>query len=712
MSVGLLGEIWDSHFLVQPLRESFFPQFPFSSVEVLMYRLSTDVGGTFTDGVLLDEKSGKIKISKVLTTPANPAIGTMESIVKFGVGLEEVSFLVHGTTVVINALLEGKGAKTALITTEGFRDILEIGRSNRLEMYDALYKRRDPLVPRHLRFGIRERINAAGEILAPLDLQAMDPIIAEIKRQGVEAVAVCLLNAYSNPAHEEEIGRYLQKCCPEIIFSLSNNITRRYYEYERMSTTVQNAYVMPVVKSYLQSLEDQLVGRNYKNVLQIMQSNGGVMTSGVARTIPIGMVESGPAAGAMGASSLAGLIGYKNVISYDMGGTTAKTAIITGGLPETTESYAVEERPILLPVVDLREIGAGGGSIAWIDEAGALHVGPQSSGADPGPACYERGGTEPTVTDANLHLGFLNPQNFLGGEMEIDAKLAEKAIGKIARHYKISPDEAAYGIIKIVNTNMSALLQSMTVKRGYDPREFALVAYGGAGPLHASAIAQELGIPTIIVPMNSGVFSAWGMLMADLRHDFALTHIKPIQEAEVPQINQMFKNLGDRLREIFKQENVTEKNIRITYQMDLRYIGQEHTLSVVVPSQFTLADKAKASKAFDKLHYATYGHNAPEENKEVVSIRAIGIGKVNKPSLQSISLGKKKPTPQAHTGERSVYRGEGRKEKFQIYRRERLLANNVIVGPAVIEEVTATTVVENNQICTVDQFGNLILTLR
>ncbi|MGA2505619.1 MAG: hydantoinase/oxoprolinase family protein [Anaerolineales bacterium] len=677
-----------------------------------MYRLSTDVGGTFTDGVLLDEMTGQIKISKVLTTPANPAIGTIESIAKFGVGLDEVSFLVHGTTVVINALLESKGAKTALITTEGFRDILEVGRSNRLEMYDALYKRKDPLVPRNLRFGIKERINAAGEILMPLDIQAMDQIITEMKRQKVEAVAVCLLNAYSNPIHEEEIGQYLQKHYPETIFSLSNNITRRYYEYERMSTTVQNAYVMPVVKTYLQSLEDQLVSRDYKNVLQIMQSNGGVMTSGVARTIPIGMVESGPAAGAMGASSLAGLIGYKNVISYDMGGTTAKTAIITGGMPETTESYSVEERPILLPVVDLREIGAGGGSIAWVDEAGALHVGPQSSGADPGPACYKHGGSEPTVTDANLYLGFLNPQNFLGGEMEIDTDLAQKAIGKIAKYYNISLHEAAYGIIKIVNTNMAALLQSMTVKRGYDPRDFSLVAYGGAGPLHAAAIAQELGIPTIIVPMNSGVFSAWGMLMADLRHDFALTTIKPIKDADVTQINEMFRDLGERLHEIFKQENVAAKNIKMTYQMDLRYLGQEHTLSVIVPSHFTEPAKVTASKAFDDLHYANYGHNAPEENKEVVSIRAIGIGKVNKPSLQAIESGRKKPVLAAQTGERAVYRGKGRKEQFRIFRREKLLANNVIEGPAVIEEVTATTVVENNQVCTVDQYGNLIINLK
>jgi N-methylhydantoinase A len=491
---------------------------------------------------------------------------------------------------------------------------------------------------------------------------------------------------------------------------LSHQITRRYYEYERTSTTVQNAYVMPVVRTYLRSLEQELAGRRFQNVLQIMQSNGGVMTSVVAGDIPIGMVESGPAAGAIGAAALAGLTGHKNVISYDMGGTTAKTAIIVRGMPETTDSYAVNERPILLPVVDLREIGAGGGSIAWIDVAGALHVGPQSAGADPGPACYMRGGAQPTVTDANLQVGLLNPDYFLGGEMEIDPARARQAMVPIAEAYDISVDEAALGIIKIVNTNMAALLQSMTVKRGYDPREFALVAYGGAGPLHAAAIAQEMNIPTIIVPMNSGVFSAWGMLMADLRHDFALTHIQGIADIEVDRLNAMFRDLAGRLHEIFRLENVAPEDIAVTYELDLRYLGQEHTLSVAVPSPFTEADKAAAATAFDDLHRATYGHNAPEEPKVMVSLKAIGIGQVRKPALKTIVAGSATPPAKALTGRRPVYRGGGRYEEFDIFRRERLLAGNVIHGPAVIEEVTATTVIENDHACTVDPYGNLIIT--
>ncbi|MGQ9599265.1 MAG: hydantoinase/oxoprolinase family protein [Anaerolineae bacterium] len=675
-----------------------------------MYRLSSDVGGTFTDGVLLDETTGELEISKVLTTPANPALGTIECIQRFGVSLDEVSFLVHGTTVVINALIEGKGAKTALITTDGFRDVLEIGRSNRLEMYDALYKKPEPLIPRYLRYGVRERIDAAGQVLIPLHMDDLERVIQDMKKHQVEAVAVCLLNAYANPRHEEEIGQFLQEHLPGAVYSLSHLITRRYYEYERTSTTVQNAYVMPVVGRYLQSLEEELAARRFQNVLQIMQSNGGVMTSAIARQMPIAMVESGPAAGAIGAAVLAEQIGYSNAISYDMGGTTAKTAIITRGMPETTDSYAVEERPILLPVVDLKEIGAGGGSIAWIDEAGALHVGPQSAGADPGPACYMRGGTEPTVTDANLYLGLLNPEYFLGGRMEIDPGRAHAAIRRIADYYGISVDEAALGIIKIVNTNMSALLQSVTIKRGYDPREFALVAFGGAGPLHAAAIAQELNIPTIIVPMNSGTFSAWGMLMADLRHDFALTHIRPMEEVQVEEVQAMFRDLEARLAEIFRQENVADSDISVTHELDLRYLGQEHTLSVTVPRNFTEADKTLATKAFDELHYAIYGHNAPEEPKVMVSLKAIGIGKVKKPTLKAIPKGGPTPEPEALTGQRRVYRGNGHYEPFAIFRRERLLASNVIAGPAVIEEATATTVVERDQACTVDTYGNLILT--
>ena len=676
-----------------------------------MYRLSTDVGGTFTDGVLLDEETGKITASKVSSTPENPAIGTIEGIEQFAVPLREVSFLSHGTTVVINALIEGKGAKTALVTTRGFRDVLEIGRSNRTEMYDALYSKPQPLVPRYLRLEVGERIDADGAVLEPLDLDELDGMIELLKREKVESVAVCLLNAYANPRHEVEIGKFLRERLPGAAVSLSHLITRRYYEFERTSTTTQNAYVMPVVRRYLNDLEEDLKGRQFGQVLQIMQSNGGVMAASVARDIPIAMVESGPAGGAIGAAQLAKLSGFENVISYDMGGTTAKTSIITGGLPETTEQYAVEGRPILLPVVDLREIGAGGGSIAWIDEAGAMHVGPQSAGAAPGPACYQRGGSEPTVTDANLELGILDPEYFLGGQMEISKRLGHGAIKTVADHFDLSVDEAALGIIKIVNTNMSGLLQSMTVKRGYDPREFVMVAFGGAGPIHATAIARELRIPTVIVPPYSGVFSAWGMLMADLRHDLSQTHIAPLDGADVDELAGIFEELESRVARIFEQERIEADRITVSYQVDLRYLGQEHTLAIDAPRPITAAAKASLAQRFDETHLRVYGHNAPQERKEIVSLKVIGIGNVRKPVLERIEAGGEAPPDAARLGTRDVYVGNGRSQAFSIFRRDWLLAGNRIPGPAVIEEITATTVVEPNQTCRVDAYGTLTISL-
>jgi N-methylhydantoinase A len=676
-----------------------------------MYRVSTDVGGTFTDGVLLDEKTGKIAISKVSSTPHNPAIGTIECIGKFDKPLCDASFLSHGTTVVINALIEGKGAKTALVTTEGFRDVLEIGRCNRTEMYDALYRKPRPLVPRHLRLEVHERIDADGKVVRPLATADLERVLGVLEREKVESVAVCLLNAYANPKHEAGIGAFLQQRLPGVAVSLSHLITRRYYEFERTSTTVQNAYVMPVVRTYLNDLEDELRGRGFGQILQIMQSNGGVMAASVAREMPIAMVESGPAGGAIGAAQLAKLVGFENVISYDMGGTTAKTSIITHGLPEAAEQYVVEGRPILLPVVDLREIGAGGGSIAWIDEAGAMHVGPQSAGAQPGPACYMRGGKEPTVTDANLQLGILDPGYFLGGEMQISKSLAEQAIRGMADHFDLSVDEAALGIVKIVNTNMSGLLQSMTVKRGYDPREFVMVAFGGAGPIHAAAIAKELLIPTVIVPPYSGVFSAWGMLMADLRHDLEQTYIAPLVGASPAELNGVFRSLEERIRGVFEKEEIEDSRITVSYVVDLRYTGQEHTLAVAAAAPVTESSKALLAASFDETHLRVYGHNAPDEPKEVVSLKVIGIGNVNKPLLEKIPVGKPTPLAAARMGERKVYVGNGRYQSFAVLRRERLLSDNVVAGPALIEEATATTAVETGQSCRVDEYGNLIVSL-
>ena len=674
-----------------------------------MYRLSTDVGGTFTDGVLLDTQTGGVILSKVLSTPSNPATGTVECIEQFHVSLKEVESLCHGTTVVINALIEGTGARVGLITTSGFKDVLEIGRGNRVEMYDPLYEKPKPQVPRYLRLEAKERIDAQGNILIPLDEDGVVEAAKLFQQEGVEAIAVCLLNSYTNPKHEDDIGRLIAEYCKDIPVSLSHNITQRYYEYERMSTTVQNAYVMPLVRGYLRSLEKNLLECGFQKPLQIMQSSGGIMLSNVAADIPIAMVESGPASGAIGAARIGEMVGFSNVISYDMGGTTAKVALITDSLPETTDQYVVEGRPILLPVIDLREIGAGGGSIAWVDQAGALHVGPKSAGAAPGPACYMRGGKEPTVTDANLVIGTLDPSFFLGGEMKILPDLAEKAIGKIGEHYEMTVDDAALGIIEIVNTNMSGLLQSMTVKKGYDPRDFALVAYGGGGPTHSCAIAKELSIPTVVVPPLPGVFSAWGMMLSDMRHDFTKTCIARIDKVDLKTIREIYTDLESKIKGLFAREQVPSENISLLYEMDMRYHGQEHTLCISVSPTMTVQAKDSVSKQFDEIHHRTYGHSSPGDPKEVVSLRVTGIGSVQKPKLVTIPSGGRKALGEARLGPRRVYQGRGQYEEFSIYRRESLLAGNVILGPAIIEERTSTTVLQPGDECLVDKYGSLVI---
>jgi len=675
-----------------------------------MYRLSTDVGGTFTDAILFEELSGKIQVSKVSSTPRNPAIGAINSLDDFAISFEDISQLIHGTTIVINTLIQKAGVKTALITTKGFRDVLEIGRGNRTQMYDCLYKKPALLIPRRLILEAEERISAKGDILIPLDARNIDEVVAFLQEENVQSVAVCLFNAYCNPQHEKELGKLLNQLLPQASVTLSHLITRRYYEYERTSTAVQNAYVMPVVKDYLHELEGQLTKRGLHTSLQIMQSNGGVMSSHVASERPISMVESGPVAGSIGAAALGRYLGYLDLVTYDMGGTTAKVSIVREGSPEMMEQYQIEGRPIFLPVVDIREIGAGGGSIAWIDEAGGLHVGPQSAGAEPGPACYLRGGLEPTVTDANLHLGILDQNYFLGGEMKISADLSSKALSKIGHYFNISVDEAALEIITIVNTNMSGLLRSMTIERGYDPREFTLVSFGGAGPTHATAVAEELGIPRVIVPLYPGVFSAWGMVTADVRHDFSMTYINLLHDSEPQEINYLFEQLEYQIRELFEQERVPDENVTMLHTIDMRYFGQQHALSVEAPAPITESTKAILKARFDDLHYQLYSQNSPGEPKEIVSLNVAGIGKVTKPTLQAIPEGGEIPPASSLVGKREIYSGNSKRDSFAVYRREKLCSGNVLRGPAIIEEPTSTTVLgSDDHVCTVDAYGNLII---
>lgn len=678
----------------------------------MTYRIATDVGGTFTDAVLLDEVSGAVKFEKVPTTSRDFSQGTMNATDGFKVLLGEATFFVHGTTVAINILIEEKGAKTGLITTWGFRDIAEIGRSNRPNMYDPLYQKPKPFIERFLRLEVDERVSYDGRIIKPLNEMHVNEALKKLKENNAQSVAVCLFNSYANPFHEIRIGQILKESFPEASVSLSHLITREYREYERTSTTILNAYVMPIVERYLRNMEQRLIRRGFTHDLLIMQSNGGMMTSTTAMQQPVNMVESGPASGAIGAAVLGKRIGYLNLISYDMGGTTAKTALIENGAPRTTTEYKIKGHPLRIPIIDLLEVGAGGGSIAWIDSAGGLHVGPKSAGAEPGPACYGIGGVEPTVTDANLLLGRLNPKYFLGGRMKIYPNLAKAAVQKIAEFYKMDLTDAAHGIIKIVNANMAELLRAMTIRRGYDPRDFVAVAFGGAGPGHIDALAQELKISKIVIPPVPGNFSAWGMLMTDLRHDFIQTFVKPISEAETGQLNEMYLALEKRGTEVLKHEGVSESNIQLVRAIDIRYLGQEHTLTVPIRGGIITEDeKELVCKSFDELHERTYHHSAPQEPKEIVNLRLVAIGVVKKPFLRKIKSGQEEPPIDAIKEKRAVYFEEEGFVDCPIYERERLLSGNLVNGPAVIEEPTSTTLIHPTQKLTVDLYGNLIISL-
>jgi N-methylhydantoinase A len=502
-------------------------------------RVATDIGGTFTDLVYLDEQSGRVGTAKVDTTPPDFERGVLDVMQKAELDPKAIEFFVHGTTVIINAITERTGAKTALITTKGFRDVLEITRANRPDIYNFYYTKPKPFVPRYLREEVTERVNYKGEILTPLDEGEVRRVVEQLRKEGVEAIAVCFLHSYSNPEHETRCGKLIRELWPEVSVTLSHEVTKEWREYERTSTTVLNSYVKPIAGRYLDLLEQRLRREGVPGSLYLMQSNGGTATFAAAKRSPIAVVESGPVAGVLGSQALGELLGEKNLISFDMGGTTAKCSLIEDGQVKVTTEYRIERTrtrpgyPIKVPVVDIVEIGAGGGSIAWLDAVGALHVGPKSAGAQPGPACYGRGGEEPTVTDANVLVGRINPEYFLGGEIPLDVERARRAMTKISQPLGVEVEEAALGVIQLANANMVNALKLISLYRGYDPRDFTLVAFGGAGPMHAAALAKELSVKRVLIPPNPAVFSAWGMLGTDLRYDIVQTRIGRLDQADL-----------------------------------------------------------------------------------------------------------------------------------------------------------------------------------
>lgn len=678
--------------------------------------IGVDIGGTFTD--LVGYMNGRIITSKTSTVPADPTRGIAKSLELAGCDTGAVDEILHGSTVAINTVLERKGARTALLTTAGFRDVYAIGRSNRIEAFNLFFERPAPLVARNMTFEIRERILANGEVLEPLDERTVDAAVDGLKAAGCEAVAVCLLHAYINPEHERRIGSILREKCPGLFVTLSHEILREYREYERTSTTVLNAFVGPRVGGYLRRLESHLRDADFKGKVHMMRSNGGVMSLRLAQEQPVSMMESGPVAGMIAAGRLAKALGFERCVGFDMGGTTAKSSLLTNGAPAIEMGYviggAASGQPMQLPVVDIVEVGAGGGSIAWVDKIGALHVGPQSAGADPGPACYGHGSLDPVVTDADLLLGRINPKRFLNGGMPLDVEAARKAMqAKIAGPLGLNIASAARGVAKIADAAMSLSVRAVSVNKGVDPRDTAMIAFGGAGPLHAVSIAREIFIPTVIVPKLPGTFSALGMLMASWRQDFVQTLIGRIGALSLAHVEQVFAELAEAGLDQLTRDGIDPAQADFRYFADLRYVGQEHAISIPVETAGLLcSDDRTIRTRFDREHHRRYAQSAPKEDMEIVSLRLV-VTAARADSLAEEWLSQPwQPEGDAETGWRDVVFDDPEKPvKTQIFWRPALPVGTRITGPAVIEEPNSTTLIHPGDVVTVTEAGHLIVTL-
>jgi N-methylhydantoinase A len=681
-----------------------------------MNAVGVDIGGTFTD--LVGVIDGKIVTSKSSTVPADPTRGVADTLDLARCDMTRLGEVLHGSTIAINTVLERKGARAALITTKGFRDVYAIGRGNRIEAFNLFFHRPRPLVDRSLTLEVPERVNAAGEVLVPLDEAAAEELARTLLKQRVEAVAVCLLHAYANPAHERRIGEIVRRVMPNVFVTLSHEILREYREYERTSTTALNAYVGPVVQAYLRRLGGHLRTKRFGGTIQIMRSNGGVMSIALAQEQPVSMMESGPVAGMIGAGRLADHLKLERCIGFDMGGTTAKTSLITNGQPAIEEGYVIGEpasgQPMQLPVVDIVEVGAGGGSIAWLDANGGIHVGPQSAGADPGPACYRKGGVNPVVTDANLVLGRINPKRFLGGNMALDVAAAEHAIKeKIADPLRLSVRDAALGIIRIADSAMSLAVRAVSVNRGVDPRDTALIAFGGGGPLHAGAIAREIFVPTVIVPKLPGTFSALGMLMASWRHDFVRTLIGRLGSLQPSQVEAVFAELAAAGTEQIARDKIAAKNAEFAYYADLRYVGQEHTIPIPVSTAKLLTGDLKVIRdMFHREHAKRYSQSAPDESMEIVSVRLV-VTAARADSLAEHWLSEPWQAESANeeSAREVVFNDAEKPLMTRILWRPSLPVGFQVEGPAVIEEPNSTTLVHPGDVATVGEAGHITIAI-
>jgi N-methylhydantoinase A len=678
-------------------------------------KVATDVGGTFTDLVYLDTESGEIGLAKASTTPPNFERGVIDAMEKAGIdrSTEVVSFA-HGTTMVINALTERSGSPVALITTAGFRDVVEITRANRPDLFNLRFAKPTPFVERARRFEVRERMMFDGQVLVELDERDVEAVTRKAVEGGAAAIAICFLHSYANPDHERRAAEAVRRAAPDIPVTMSHEISMEWREYERTSTAVLNAYVQDVAARYLDRLSEELAERGIDEQRYVMQSSGGTTSFERAKERPITLVESGPVAGMMGAAIIGEAIGQPNIIALDIGGTTAKTSLIEHGEVKVTTDYRIDRdptspgHPIKVPVVDIVEIGAGGGSIAWLDDARGLHVGPRSAGARPGPACYPDGGHEPTVTDANLIAGRIDPEYFLGGEIKVSLERARVALATIAEPLGVTIEDAALGIIRVANASMVNALKLVSVRRGYDPRDFDLVAFGGGGSMHATALASELGVRRVIIPQAPGLFSAWGMLMTEERADWVRTKVAQTDAIALDELNQIWADLEEGAAEHFAREASTADGLVLTRSADMRYKGQEHTVKVPLSSG-TIGDEqlAEVSRRFAELHerHYTFRLDAPVEfvNFHLAALRPQADARLLKSGTRAGDMG------DARRGTRLVHFDNHGQHEAVIYERERMPTGATIDGPAVIEEPAASTLVFPGQRCWADEWSNLII---
>ncbi len=678
-------------------------------------RIAADVGGTFTDVVTFDPATGDLKFGKTLTTPQHLIDGVVDACHKTGASIGEAELFLHGTTIVINTILERSGAKAALLTTKGFRDVYEIGRINRPESYNLFFKKHVPLIPRSLCFEVDERMDGTGQVVRPLRADELAQMAQTIRASGIEALAILFLHSYANPSHELAAKAAIQNACPGVFVTTSHEISQEYREFERTSTIAANAYVGPRVHSYLDEFQTRLDKERFKGTFFIVQSNGGLSDVHTAKQECIKLLESGPAAGVIGALTICNRLSLPGAIAFDMGGTTAKAGVVQDGAVMMAGSIMVggyvQGLPIQIPLVDIQEVGTGGGSIARVG-AGGLRVGPESAGALPGPACYDLGGVEPTVTDANLVLGRLAPDHFLGGEMKLNLAKARQAIEEhIAKPLGLDLYEAANGIIRIAATTMSNVVTRVTTERGLDASDFPMLAYGGAGPLHAALVARELMIAQIIIPPAPGHACAFGMLTTDLKRDFVRTWFCPLDAADPKELERIYAQLQSQ-GEAAMPRGIASRELLFTRGADMRYVGQEHAVTVAFPAQFEPGREIVTIKTlFDAAHEKRYGFNGPTESAEIVSLHLSAIHELPKPTVQPIArvATGTLPEPASH---RPVYFTEfGQMRSTAVYARDSLRAGHRFEGPALVEEHASTTVVFPGDVVDVSPYGDLLIAI-